>query len=49
MGMDALAIVALVVLALGLLIALTQRAWPSAVLCGGLFMAVLSDAGLIVS
>ncbi|MEU1719872.1 hypothetical protein AB0C33_06735 [Nonomuraea sp. NPDC048881] len=47
--MDALTIVALLALLAGILVALTQRVWPIALLCGGLFMSVLADAGLIVT
>jgi len=46
--MDVLTIVVLVVLLAGLVIALTQKVWPVALLCGGIFMAVLADAGVIV-
>ncbi|WP_336207222.1 hypothetical protein [Nonomuraea sp. LPB2021202275-12-8] len=46
--MDVLLIVTLVVLLAGVLLALTQKVWPVALLCGGMFMAVLADAGLIV-
>ena len=45
--MNVLHIVALAALALGILVALTQKVWPVALLCGGLFMAVLADAGVI--
>lgn len=47
--MNAVHIAALAALTLGTLIALTQKAWPVAVLCGGLFMAVLTDAGAIAT
>ncbi|MFC4123020.1 hypothetical protein [Nonomuraea zeae] len=47
--MDVILILALIALLAGMVIALTQRVWPVALLCGGIFMAVLADAGLIVS
>ncbi|MFI9589928.1 hypothetical protein [Nonomuraea sp. NPDC052265] len=47
--MDALTILALLALLAGILVALTQKVWPIALLCGGLFLAVLADAGLIVT
>ncbi|GAA3590848.1 hypothetical protein GCM10022419_086960 [Nonomuraea rosea] len=46
--MDVIRILALVALLAGLVIALTQRVWPVALLCGGVFMAVLADAGVII-
>ncbi|MED7924012.1 hypothetical protein SMD20_07210 [Nonomuraea sp. LP-02] len=45
--MDPLSIVALVALLAGILVALSQKVWPVALLCTGLFLAVLSDAGII--
>lgn len=47
--MDALTFLSVAALLVGTLIALTQRVWPVALLCGGLIMAVLSDAGLITA
>ncbi|MCA2222528.1 hypothetical protein [Nonomuraea aurantiaca] len=47
--MDILLILSVVALLAGLGIALTQRAWPVALLCVGLVLAALSDAHLIVS
>ncbi|MEU5862755.1 MULTISPECIES: hypothetical protein [unclassified Nonomuraea] len=46
--MDALTILALLALLAGILVALTQKVWPIALLCGGLFLSVLADAGLII-
>ncbi|MEU4514926.1 hypothetical protein AB0G05_35960 [Nonomuraea wenchangensis] len=46
--MDPLSILALVALLAGILVALSQKVWPVALLCTGLFLAVLSDAGIIV-
>ncbi|MGW0804667.1 hypothetical protein [Nonomuraea sp. NPDC002799] len=46
--MDVLLILALVALLAGVLIALTQRVWPVALLCVGLIMAALADAGFII-
>ncbi|MER7619076.1 hypothetical protein ACI2LC_34990 [Nonomuraea wenchangensis] len=45
--MDPLGILALVALFAGILVALSQKVWPVALLCSGLFLAVLSDAGII--
>ncbi|MFF0864175.1 hypothetical protein ACFYUV_20620 [Nonomuraea sp. NPDC003560] len=47
--MNILIILALVALLAGAIIALTQKAWPIALLCTGIFLAVLADAGLIPS
>jgi len=47
--MDPVTLLALLALAAGILLALTQKVWPAALLCSGLFMAVLADAGLIVT
>ncbi|NJP87961.1 hypothetical protein HCN51_00565 [Nonomuraea sp. FMUSA5-5] len=45
--MHALDILALVALFAGLVLALTQKVWPVALLCLGLFLAVLADGGVI--
>ncbi|MEV0385544.1 hypothetical protein [Nonomuraea sp. NPDC050643] len=45
--MDALTILALIALLAGILIAITQKAWPVALLCFSLYFSVLADAGLI--
>lgn len=47
--MNILIILALVALLAGAIIALTQKAWPIALLCAGIFLAVLADTGLIPS
>ncbi|WP_219470530.1 hypothetical protein [Nonomuraea rhizosphaerae] len=47
--MSTLTILVVVALLAAVLIALTQRTWPVALLCIGLLMATLADAGLIVS
>ncbi len=48
-AMSTLTILVVVALLAAVLIALTQRTWPVALLCIGLLMATLADAGLIVS
>ncbi|MFB4280836.1 hypothetical protein ACBJ59_36490 [Nonomuraea sp. MTCD27] len=45
--MDILTILALVALLAGAVIAATQKVWPITLLCLGLFLAVLADAGVI--
>ncbi|UBU17083.1 hypothetical protein [Nonomuraea gerenzanensis] len=47
--MDPLSSLALVALLVGMAVALTQRVWPVALLCLGLFMALLAEAGVIVT
>ncbi|WP_157549877.1 hypothetical protein [Nonomuraea candida] len=47
--MDALSFLALAALLVGMVIALTQKVWPVALLCLGLLLSVLAEAGLIVS
>ncbi|MCK2215728.1 hypothetical protein MF672_018300 [Actinomadura sp. ATCC 31491] len=46
--MDVLTLLAVVALLAGVLVALTQKVWPVALLCLGLLFSVLADAGLIV-
>ncbi|MEW9550520.1 hypothetical protein [Nonomuraea sp. NPDC050783] len=46
--MDAVTLIAVAALLAGILIALTQKVWPVALLCFGLLFSVLADAGLIV-
>jgi hypothetical protein len=46
--MNVLLILALVALLAGVVVALSQKAWPVALLCAGLILAALADAGLIV-
>jgi hypothetical protein len=46
--MDILPILSAVALLAGAGIALTQKAWPVALLCAGLALAALADASLIV-
>lgn len=46
---DPLSSLALVALLVGMAVALTQRVWPVALLCLGLFMALLAEAGVIVT
>jgi hypothetical protein len=45
--MHALDILAIVALLAGIVLALSQKVWPVALLCLGLFLAVLADAGVI--
>ncbi|MEU8244768.1 hypothetical protein [Nonomuraea sp. NPDC048916] len=45
--MTALLAMALIALLAGVIVALSQKAWPVALLCAGLGLAVLADAGLI--
>ncbi|MGN9842784.1 hypothetical protein ACTMTI_32150 [Nonomuraea sp. H19] len=47
--MNILIILALVALLAGAVLAATQKVWPIALLCLGLFLAVLADAGVIPS
>ncbi len=48
-SVDALSFLALAALLVGMVIALTQKVWPVALLCLGLLLSVLAEAGLIVS
>ncbi|MEV0820611.1 hypothetical protein ACWDA3_04020 [Nonomuraea rubra] len=45
--MHALDILAIAALLAGIVVALTQKVWPVALLCLGLLLAVLADAGVI--
>ena len=46
--MDVLLSLSVIALLAGVGIALTQRAWPVALLCAGLALAALADAQVIV-
>ncbi|MEV5502142.1 hypothetical protein AB0M50_42760 [Nonomuraea fuscirosea] len=41
-------VLAVVALFAGVVVALSQKAWPVALLCAALILAALSDAGVIV-
>ncbi|WP_171074303.1 hypothetical protein [Nonomuraea basaltis] len=45
--MDIVTILALIALLAGAVLAATQKVWPVSLLCLGLFLAVLAEAGII--